>query len=273
MWQVSSEVFRSFLFVPATSKRFVNKAIGLETDAVILDLEASIPHDQKEEARGCLCDAVEQLRQTHKTVLVRVNPGNLKDCTAAMEAQADGIVVPTVEQPEDLLCFSSRLDQEKGLFPIIETPLGLVNLPSLLATDLPVGGLMFGSEDFVVRMGSRALPCRDLLFNACWQLAVHARAQGITPYGIPGTLADFSETERFREICEQGRRIGMAGCPAIHPGQLSVLNEVFSPSDEELAVARRAVEAFIAAGERAIAVDGRMVDYPIYERYRELLES
>lgn len=276
MHQLVNRIYRSFLFVPVLTQKFIEKAAYSSADAVILDLEASIPMAQKAQARGGLAQAAVFLKESGQTVFCRINTGDLDDVTAVADCDMTGIVVPLVESPKQLAAVADKLKSEGSstrIFPIIESPLGLYNLRDILSLDLEVGGFMFGTEDFVLGMGSRALPCRETLFNAAWQVAYSARAYGIAPYGLAGSLADFKDMEAFTALCNEARSMGFVGCPAIHPAQVEVLHQVFTPSQQEMDNAKEAIAAFEAAGEKAISVNGRMVDYPIYYRLKMLLEE
>lgn len=276
MQQLAGRIYRSFLFVPVLNQEFVDKAATSDADAIILDLEASIPLDQKSAARERLGEAARSLTTAGQSVFCRINSDNSDDVKAVAASVAAGIVVPLVEQPVQIENIAETLTSEgsqKFIFPIIETPLGLYNLREILALDVEVAGLMFGAEDFVLGMGSRALPCRETLFNAAWELVFSARAHGITPYGLAGSLADFKDIKTFAALCEEARSIGFVGCPAIHPAQVEVLNQVFAPSTEELRNAKESIRAFEEAGEKAIAVSGRLIDYPIYYRLKKLLDE
>lgn len=276
MQQLAGRVYRSFLFVPVLTEKFVTKAANSDADAIILDLEASIPLDKKAEARAALGEAASFLGSSGQTVLCRINAENLDDAAAVAASDAVGLIVPLVEHPTQLAKVVEKLNStgsEKQIFPIIETPLGLYNLREILALDMSVSGLMFGAEDFVSGMGSRAQPSRETLFNAAWQIACSARAHDINPYGLAGSLADFRDTDAFEGLCQEARSIGFVGCPAIHPAQIAVLHRVFTPSQGEIDHAREVVQAFKAAGEKAVSVDGRMVDYPIYYRLKKMLDE
>lgn len=276
MQQLTDRVFRSFLFVPVLSHKYIDKAANSEADAIILDLEASIPLDRKTEARDNLGEAAAFLNAAGQIVLCRINAEDLEDVKAVADSGVAGAVVPLVEYPDQIAKVVEKLSSggsQRLVFPIIETPLGLYNLRDILAVDVEVAGLMFGSEDFVLRMGSRALPCSETLFNAAWQVAFAARAHDIMPYGLAGSLADFKDMAAFEELCQEARKMGFGGCPAIHPAQVEVLHRVFTPSQEELDSAREAIEAFEKAGEKAVSVAGRMIDYPIYYRLKKLLDE
>ena len=274
MRQITNRIFRSLLFVPVLTQKFIDKAAQSTADAVILDLEASIPQDKKLLARESLAGAADSLKAAGKTAFCRVNAGDMADVAAAAACELTGIIVPIVESGKQLEEVAETLKSAHSqslVFPIIETPLGLYNLREILAADVTVGGLMFGTEDFVLGMGSRALPCRETLFNGAWQVAYAARAHGISPYGLAGSLADFKDMDAFKVLCDEARSMGFVGCPAIHPAQVDVLHAAFSPTQSELDNAREAIQAFEDAGEKAISVGGRMIDYPIYFRLKKML--
>lgn len=276
MFQLATPIYRSFLFVPVLNNKFIDKAAASMADAVILDLEASIPNDRKQDARDALAGATETLKKQSKVAFCRVNAGSCDDLEAAIAAQVQGVIVPQVESSDQLRTAADIIGgatSPPALFPIIETPLGLYNLREIVALDVGVGGLMFGAEDFVTAMGSRAQPCRETLFNAAWQVAMVARAHGIYPYGITGTLANFRDVEAFTQLCLESSSIGFVGCPAIHPDQIAALHRAFSPTQQEIDHAKHVIREFEQAGHKAISVNNKMVDYPIYYRFKKLVEE
>ena len=269
---------RSFLFFPVTSERFLRKAPSIPADALILDLEASIPSEQKADARAAVAGAIQFLRSnTNSKLFVRINPRDRDDAAACRDASVDAVVVPSTNGADDLLRLKPIFDDADAsanipIYPIIETPAGLINLREILDADINFGGVMFGAEDFVLGLGPLAAPGQDSLFTAAYQVAVHARAYGLPPYGIASTLADVRDLSDFAAACRQARAIGMVGCPGAHPAQVEVVNQEFSPTDDEMRRARAAIEAFEAAGGVPIVVEGRMIDEPIYIRYKALLD-
>lgn len=272
-------VIRSLIFVPTLSKRFLEKAPSVPCDAVILDLEASIPLDKKVAARAELISASKFLREKGVgQVFVRINPRNVKDMQAAYDCYADGVIIPSTNSPEDICTFAS-LSSGSGdnelppIYPIIETPLGLLNLRSILDTDVKYGGVMFGAEDFVLGLGPLATPSVDSLLGAAYTVSLTAHAYGLNPYGIAGSLASFKDSEKFKQLCLQARGIGMVGCPAIHPDQVDAINKWFAPNAQEIEIAKAAILAFEEAGGVPITSMGQMIDQPIYERYRALIAS
>jgi|GEM_PF-458808 len=280
MRQIKKTIYPSLLFTPVFNDKQIKKAVGLDCAAVILDLEASVPNDRKEESRDMVVDAVKFVQEQGKSAFVRVNPRDLEDALTVCRAGADGLMVPLVETQEDLTCFV-KAAEETGLelppiLPIIETPKAIVNLEHILDTDVGVLGVAFAGGDFTTGMGSRAKPGEDLLFNAAWKVAVHSRARGLNPYGTGGFIFMVSTEEEiaaFKASCEQARDIGMVGMPAIHPKQLSILNDVFMPSQEEFDYARRAIKAFEEGGEHIIFVDGKVMEYPVYYKLKQFLEE
>ena len=271
-------VARTFLFVPASREDFINKAVSIAPDVVIVDLEASIPADQKVEARHGLADRVRRLKLANITVYVRVNRDVMEDYRAAWEAGADAIVVPCVEDSQTLAIAAEYISASADVravawLPIIETPRGLLNAQAIINTAVNVTGVFFGAEDFVLRLGGGVEPTETALLNAAWQISVIASASGIPCYGIAGSLADYQQLEVFRRLCEQAKALGMAGCPAIHPKQVAIVKEVFQPRSDELIQARAIVELFETAGHRVVSYNGKMIDFPVYERAKKCLQS
>lgn len=270
---------RSLLFVPVLKERFIEKAPGTGAHAIILDLEASIALDRKVEAREALAFAVGTLHENGGAeVVARINAGSREDMQAVAESGADAIMVPTVEYAHELnevaeVLQSLPASRDMRVYPIIETPLGLLNIREIIETGLNFGGIMFGGEDFVMRLGSGAVPSDDSLFTGAYMVAVAARAYGLNPYGVAGSMADFRDVEQFAAQCKRAKGIGMVGTPAVHPGQVEVINREFAPSPEEVARAQKALADFDEAGGVPVVVDGKMIDGPIAVRYRAMLKG
>ena len=266
-------MWRSLLFVPALDTRLVGGAAGRGADAVVLDLEAGVPAGRKEEARAALAPAVAMLREAGATVAVRVNlpaDGGLEEIPEAVGAGAEMIVLPMATAE-----FTARAAETGGavpLIPLVEDPAGVIGALAIAEAANTVAGLGFGTEDYSAAMGAPPIP--DLLEPAAFQIAQAARAAGREPFVIPDTIADYRDLGRFERAAERARAMGGAGGFAIHPGQVEVLNRVFTPSPEELDAARRVVEAAEAArreGRSVATADGLMVDAPVEARARALL--
>jgi citrate lyase subunit beta/citryl-CoA lyase len=284
---------RSFLFSPANHARRVAKALGSAADAVILDLEDAVAAAEKSAARAAAAAALAQPRRAR--CYVRVNaiatPWCFGDLAAVVRAGLDGIVLPKIESAADLRAVDwaiSNLEREQGLapgavdlMPIVETAAGLARLDRILAArslkDSPgpwrVRRIAFGAADFTRDLGMSWTAQEDELLPARVQLVLASRAAGLEA-PVDTVWPWLADADGLRRSAETSLRLGFQGRLCIHPDQLAVVNEVFTPQAQELARARRIVEAFEkaeAAGLAAIEVDGSFVDYPIAERARRTL--
>jgi citrate lyase subunit beta/citryl-CoA lyase len=277
--------WRSLLYVPVVSERFVAKAHERGADAVILELEDAVAPSEKERARGLVPDAAAQVGRGGADVLVRVNrPWRLavRDLEAAIGPHVRGLVLPKVDSAEHVLALAeiaASVEAERGLdaghtvfFPRIEGPKGLLNVAEICAAHPRVVAVGLGSSDYTIATGMAAggpgnVTASFLVVNA-------AVAAGIVPIGLTGAIVGFEDLDGFRRTAEESRALGLRGAPCVHPSQVPILNEVFSPTAAELERARRVVEEYeraLAAGEGAITVDGEFVDVPFYEQAKRLL--
>jgi citrate lyase subunit beta/citryl-CoA lyase len=193
--------------------------------------------------------------------------------------------MPKVESPEDLSRLEFQIGEleaargvEQGAIRIsahIESPRGLLNMGKILATSRRVESMSIGVDDYCLQLGVD--PSEDsieLLFPFCMLVTV-CKAEGITPLGVLGTVAGFRDLEGFRRSAENGRQLGCDGAFCVHPDQVAILNEVFSPTPAKVDQARRIVEAFeegLKTGRAAINLNGRMVDTPIYKQAKAVME-
>ncbi|HXH86976.1 MAG TPA: CoA ester lyase [Gaiellaceae bacterium] len=277
--------WRSLLYVPVVSERFVAKAHERGADAIILELEDGVAPSEKARARGMTAAAAPRVGQAGADVLVRVNrPWRLAvpDLEASIGPDVRGLVLPKVDSAEHVLALAeiaSSVEAERGLedghtvfFPRIEGPKGLLNAAEICAAHPRVVAVGLGSSDYTIATGMEAggpgnAAASFLVVNA-------AVAAGIVPIGLTGAIVGFGDLDAFRRSVEESRALGLRGAPCVHPSQVPILNEVFSPTAEELARAQRVVEEYeraLAAGEGAITVDGEFVDVPFYEQAQRLL--
>ncbi|MFL6693830.1 MAG: HpcH/HpaI aldolase/citrate lyase family protein [Ramlibacter sp.] len=277
----------SMLFVPADAERFLAKAGRRGADALILDLEDAVARPAKAAARANLASFIRRLKQdTRIPIHVRVNnePELLAgDLQAAVAAGCDGLLVPKVDTPAQVLQLDAdlhELERNNGRKPgsirvaaLIESPLGICNVLAIAQSSRRLSALIFGVEDFGACMGMESRP--EGMTGPAQTMAIAAAAAGLQPMGLPGSVADFSNLENYRALAQHARRIGLRGSVCIHPAQVPVLNEVFGGTSEEADAARRLVRAFdasVAAGHGAVAHEGRMVDEPIAARARRFLQ-
>lgn len=280
-------MWRSVLFVPALQERFVTKAHERGADAIILDLEASIAAERKAEARAALPGAVATLAERDQTVLVRINMlwrAALADLEVAIAKDVAALVLPGCDTPEEVRAVNAIMaetEEAKGLraggiqlIPIVETAKGVCNAEAIAGASPRVAAIAFGVEDFVTDMRIGLDPA--ILEETAATVARAARAAGKDAYCLPASLADITDMDAFAEAARRGRAIGSAGGFAVHPDQVRVLNDVFRPTPEEIAWARRVLEAaetMSREGSGAVSRDGRMIDLPIIRRARTILDA
>jgi citrate lyase subunit beta / citryl-CoA lyase len=278
---------RTQLFVPGNKPSFLPKAAASGADAVILDLEDSVPPAARPDARAGLTDAVASLRgSAGQSVLVRVNADVdlARDVEAAVTAGADGVLVPKVEDPErvrlvDALVSSAEraCGRPRGTVEVqllVETPRGLLRVSDIADAGARTTALMLGTEDLAAEL---EVDPADEQFDLRWAhglVLCAARAHGLAPYGLLRSLAEFRDLPALARDARAARAFGYVGALCIHPAQVPVLADAFSPSAEQLAHAQRVLDA-LAEDERngtaAVSVDGRMVDTPMATRARRLL--
>jgi citrate lyase subunit beta/citryl-CoA lyase len=285
---------RSFLFAPGNVARRVEKALTLEADAVIVDLEDSVATAEKAATRKAVAAALERPRRARG--YVRVNAPATAFCygdlVQTVHRKVDGVVLPKVESAADLhaidwLMWNLELEcgVEPGaidLMPQIETAAGVQRIDRILqARSLrPYKGpwrvkrVAFGAADYAHELGLTVGLEEAELADARARVVLASRAAGLeNPIDSP--WFHFKDTEAFARALERSRRGGFQGRLCVHPDQIAPVNAAYLPSAEELARAERIVTAFREAesrGEAAVQVDGQMVDYPVAYRAQSLLD-
>lgn len=279
-------VWRSLLYVPAHVERFVAKAHLRGADAIQLDLEDSVPASEKDEARRGVPGAAALVARGGADVVVRINRPwrlSLRDLEAVICPDVQAVALPKVDSADHVRMADevmSELESERGMaagstriIAMVETAAGFFQVDGIATSSPRVAALTLGSEDFAVELGVEPDP--DVMAYPKQQVVIAARAAGVSPIGLVGTLAGFDDLAGFREVVRRSRRLGCEGASAIHPGQVPILNEEFSPSPAEVEHAKRVVDEYDAAvadGRGAVAVDGKMVDVPVVVRARRLLD-
>ena len=281
-------LMRSVLFVPSTVQRFIQKAPQAGADVICLDLEDAIPPAEKAGARPLAAKAIETMPAGPYPLWVRVNgfqTGLLEDdLLAVVRPGLDGIILPKAETADMVRRvdhYLTILECERGMgpgsvaiAPLVETALGIVNAYDVCAASPRMVAACFGAEDLATDMGvQRTRGGQEVAWPRA-QLAVAAHAAGVTAIDTPEP--DYTDLDYLAREASLARSLGYRGKLCIHPDQVAVLNRAFSPSDEEISEARTIVELFecqgIAQGRAAIPVDGKMIDTPIYQRAKRLIE-
>jgi citrate lyase subunit beta/citryl-CoA lyase len=279
---------RSVLVTPGSSWRMIEKALASTADVVILDLEDAVAPEQKAEARALVIRALRELDWGGKPRMFRVNaldtPWCYRDLIDIVEAAGDRldlIVVPKVHRPEDVYMVATLLTQLElaggltnriGLEVQIESASGLVHCEAIAGASDRTEAVVFGPGDYAAAVG---LPQAVIGAPDTWdqaydghrfhypmhRLLVAGRAAGKRV--IDGPFADFRNEAGLRRSCRTARALGYDGKWAIHPSQIAVINEVFTPTPEEVLWARKVIAAYdeaMAAGRGAVAIDGVMID-------------
>ena len=279
-------MFRSMLFTPANRLDLVAKALASGTDAVIADLEDAVPADSKQQAR----ENLREIGATQTPLFVRVNSAQTEhlwpDVVAAGRAGAAGMVVPKADDPDLLRQIDGALTAleiaagrpvgSTTLVPLIESALGVMRASALVTSSSRIEVVLFGSGeqgDLVADLDCEWSPEGTALLTARSLVLLAARAAGIQP--MDAVFMDFRNLDALRVECELARRVGYIGKVAIHPAQLAVIHDVFTPSAEEVAHNERIVRLFddaVANGSASINIDGRMVDYAVARQARGVLQ-
>ena len=278
-------VWRSILYVPGNVPKFIDKAHERGADCVLVDLEDSVQPAQKPEARAMLPETMEKVVRGGADVAVRINrPLRLAipDIEAAVRPGLSALFITKTESVQHLKLLDevvSDLERERGL-PVgsvgfagmIEHPRALAHVNDIAEHAPRLIALMLGGEDFALETGS--VPGDETLELPKRLVAFAAQAHGVPMIGILGTVADYSDPEAYRKSAERARRFGFSGGTCIHPGLVTALNAAFTPTADEVAHARKLIDAdrkAAAEGRGSFAVDGKMIDIPVVERARKLV--
>jgi len=279
---------RSVLTVPVIVPRFVEKAPSSGADVICLDIEDSVPPAEKQRARGLAAGAIAAIPRGPYSLFVRVNGPHTglmeDDLTGVVRTGLDGVIIskaPDAETIRRIDGLLADLEHQRGIesgtiaiAPLIETALGVMNSLAICNASPRVAAAVFGAEDLATDMRIQRTREGEEIRWARAQLAVACHAAGVTPIDTPDP--DYTDLEYLEREMAVARSLGYLGKLCIHPTQVEMANRVFRPSTGEIADARMVVELFeregIAKGRAAIPSEGRMIDTPIYERAKRLLE-
>jgi citrate lyase subunit beta/citryl-CoA lyase len=283
---------RSWLFVPGDSEKKLAKVAGCGADVVIVDLEDAVAEERKDAARSLAREWLAAHREAGSAGRwVRINAlGTTRwrdDLMAVLPGAPDGIMVPKASGPvqlQDLARSLHDLEERHGtqpghtkLLPLVsETPAAALGIAGYAATPVPrLAGLTWGAEDLSAAIGASRKRDADGRWTDAFRLVraqvlLTAHACGVAP--IDTLHADFRDLAGLERVARESHVDGFAGMLAIHPDQVPVINAAFLPSDDEIAEARRIVEAFAeTSGSGALQLEGRMIDQPHLEQARRLL--
>ncbi len=275
---------RSLLFLPTLAERFIARAHDTGTRTVMLDLEDSIPPEQKQAARAALPAAVASLRSRGLEIWVRLNnqPEHLRhDVGSAVLDGVVGLMLPKSEAAEELVALDAAISEAEaraGLRPgavqvsaQIETPRGVLSAQAI-SHARRLSALAWGGEDYAAALGVEAGP--TALRGPAAHVALAARAAGLEAWGPAWAIPEHRRLPVFERAVRVSRSLGMTGILCIHPAQVGVAEAVYRPTEADIAWAREVVTAYedaTRAGRGSVSVGGRMVDAPVYARACQIL--
>ena len=284
------ELLRSWMFVPGHRQRMIDKALGLNADAIMLDIEDGVAPSEKDTARKNIGESLGRKKTPGSPArYVRINaighPRMDADLDAVVRPGLEGLVLPKVDTVAEARKVDAILTDRESkrrmpsggikLLIAIESPKGLLNAPAIAASSSRVTGLMFGAEDFGREIGLPAVregEARDLIFARSAMVIAAASAH---VQAIDGVWVDLNDGAGLLGFAKQSRRLGFSGMSCIHPSQVDAINATFSPTAEEIDYCQKVLQAFEEAnarGDGSIAFGGQLIDRPIVERARRTID-
>ncbi len=284
---------RSFHFVPGGNEKMIAKALALPADALILDLEDAVTVEKKAEARGIVLRWLQTLDFGRRERWVRMNPlptgFGEADLEGTIEGRPDGYVVPKPRSAADVRAVAAildKLEEKHGLslgsaklvLIATETPDGLLNIAEVTKASVRIVATSWGVEDLAAAMGlpkTRAADGRYLDIPRYARVMTALAAAAAQIEAIDTVFTDIPNLEGLRRECQEALAMGFTGKISIHPSQIPVINEVFTPSREEVQAARELIAAFEEhrrRGSGAFAFKGQMVDMPHLDRAQKVVD-
>lgn len=282
-------LLRSFMFLPAYNTRFIDKALESDADALILDMEDSVPASQRQLARENIIQYSEKGLLDKKNIFIRINEFNTKDfaedITQLTVQGVNGFMPSKVQSAEDIVFIDKLLsvleiknNMEKGTFkltPLIETTSALMNINEIAKSSRRLLALCFGGEDYLNDLGSTYTYQESAFVVPRSLIATAARAEGLLPIDTP--YLNIPDLQGFEERETEAYKNGFAGCLILNPKQIDSANRVFSPTKEKVEYSKKVIEAVkIAESENQSGVamlDGAMVGPPMKKRAQTVLEQ
>ena len=273
--ETAARPYRSVLYIPGSKERALDKARSLPVDAIIFDLEDAVSPDAKPAARRTLAAALDEGGYGSRARIVRINgletPWGADDVAALKHADMDAVLLPKAGSAADVQALADMLPRNVPIWAMIETPQGVLNAADIAAHPR-LAGFVAGTNDLAKELNCRHRPDRLPLQAALQTMLLAARAHDVV--AVDGVYNQFKDEEGLRAECDQGRDLGFDGKTLIHPAQVEVANAAFSPSDEEVELARRQIAAFEEVqktGQGVAVVDGQIVENLHVDTARRIL--
>jgi len=260
---------RSVLYMPGANARALEKAKSLDCDAIIFDLEDAVAPASKDLAREQVRTAVTSGGYGHRELVVRINgldtPWGSDDLAMAAQLPIQGLLFPKMESVDQVTAYVAAANaagaHQLPLWYMLETPLAILQAEAIVAASSRVSVLVMGTSDLVKELRASHTPSRSNLAYSLQRCLVVARAYGLDI--LDGVHLDFRNLESLQSVCEQGLAMGFDGKTLIHPDQVSIANQVFGPSLDELSHARAVLEVWQAAqadGRGVVELDGQLIE-------------
>jgi citrate lyase beta subunit len=280
---------RALLFMPGDDRRKIEKGAGLTVDSIIMDLEDGVALNNKASARETIAAALQEINFNQTERLIRINPvnddnGYRDDLKTTMNGHPDGYVIPKVETAEQLQIVDSLLTEAENqhqwetnslaLIAIVETALGIINLREIATATPRLRALAFGAEDLAGDMGAIRTPDGWEGFYARSAVVLHAKAFGLQALDTPFVDLRADDSQLLAET-EQASYMGYTGKLAIHPRQVAIIQQVFTPTAAQIDRARRLIEAHDMHQANQVGVfvfEGKMVDMPMIRAAQNILD-
>jgi citrate lyase subunit beta/citryl-CoA lyase len=278
-------VWRSLMYVPVNVEKYVDKAHTRGADAIQLDLEDSVPPSEKERARTLVEKAAARVKKGGADVIVRINRPlsmTVRDLEHSITPDVNGIALTKIDSASHVKLLDelvTELEEKRGMtightkfLAMIETADAFGRIDEIPRASPRVVAINIGGEDFALDCDMQ--PDEDVLLHPKQRMIIAARAAGVMPLGFIGTIAGFGDWEKFRQMVRRSRRFGFDGAGCIHPGQVTIVNEEYSPSQEDVAYAKKIIaldKDAAKSGRGSFALDGKMIDVPIIVRAQKLI--
>ncbi len=279
-------VWRSLMYVPVNVDKYVDKAHTRGADVIQLDLEDSVPPAEKANARKLVEQAAAKVRRGGADVVVRINqPLSLavRDLEHSICPDVDGIACTKIDSASHVRLLDelvSELEEKRGMavghtkfITMIETPGAFTRIDEIPGASPRVVAINIGGEDFALNCNMQ--PTGEALFYPKQRMIIAANAAGVMPLGFIDSVASFGDWDKFRKMVRRSRDFGFMGAGCIHPGQVTIVNEEYTPSAAEVEYARKVIEmdkAAAASGRGSFSLDGKMIDIPVVVRAEKLLK-
>jgi citrate lyase subunit beta-like protein len=278
---------RALLYMPGDDMHKIQKATTLGVDCICMDMEDGVALKCKQDARTVIAEALQTLDFGHSERLARINPVGsgleVDDLLTVLPAHPDGVVIPKVEYGEQIQWVGQQISDAEDeynwpearirLLVIVETALGIVNLPQIASASSRLEALIFGAEDFAGDLGATRSQEGWEVFYARSAIVTHAAAFGLQ--AIDMVYLDLADMQGLRREALQGAAMAFAGKQIIHPNQVDPVQACFTPNDEAIAQALRLLEAFSQRQEEgvgAFSLDGKMIDAPVVKAAQRVLD-